>query len=65
MRRLQSLIQELNDEVYNPAGLNILWPRKVAFLFVTDGSTLTHSFADGNRILCEFHVSYPPYHPNH
>ncbi|KAJ6498000.1 Golgin subfamily A member 7/ERF4 family-domain-containing protein, partial [Mycena vitilis] len=35
MRRLQLLIDELNMQVYNPAGLNILWPRKVAFLFVS------------------------------
>ncbi|KAJ7652017.1 Golgin subfamily A member 7/ERF4 family-domain-containing protein [Mycena polygramma] len=34
MRRLQLLIDELNVQVYNPAGLNILWPRKVAFLFM-------------------------------
>ncbi|KAJ6626977.1 Golgin subfamily A member 7/ERF4 family-domain-containing protein, partial [Mycena sp. CBHHK59/15] len=34
MRRLQQLIRDLNVEVYNPVGLNILWPRKVAFLFV-------------------------------
>ena len=35
MRRLKNLIDELNVEIYNPAGLNILWPRKVAFLFVS------------------------------
>ncbi|KAL1709401.1 Golgin subfamily A member 7/ERF4 family-domain-containing protein [Schizophyllum commune] len=34
MRRLKNLIDELNVEIYNPAGLNILWPRKVAFLFL-------------------------------
>ncbi|KAJ7480060.1 Golgin subfamily A member 7/ERF4 family-domain-containing protein [Mycena galericulata] len=34
MRRLQQLISELNAEVYNPVGLNILWPRRVAFLFM-------------------------------
>ncbi|KAJ7789460.1 Golgin subfamily A member 7/ERF4 family-domain-containing protein, partial [Mycena olivaceomarginata] len=34
MRQLQLLIQELNERVYNPVGLNILWPRKVAFLFM-------------------------------
>jgi hypothetical protein len=36
MRRLEGLIQDLNIEVYNPVGLNIRWPRKVAFLFVSD-----------------------------
>ncbi|CAK5279850.1 unnamed protein product [Mycena citricolor] len=34
MRRLQRIIGDLNAHVYNPAGLNILWPRKVAFLFM-------------------------------
>jgi len=34
MRRLQHLINELNAQVYNPVGLNILWPHKVAFLFM-------------------------------
>ncbi|KAJ6569544.1 Golgin subfamily A member 7/ERF4 family-domain-containing protein [Mycena capillaripes] len=34
MRRLQLLIDELNVRVYNPVGLNILWPRSVAFLFM-------------------------------
>ncbi|KAJ7238997.1 Golgin subfamily A member 7/ERF4 family-domain-containing protein [Mycena haematopus] len=34
MRQLQLLIQGLNERVYNPVGLNILWPRKVAFLFM-------------------------------
>ncbi|KAJ7451140.1 Golgin subfamily A member 7/ERF4 family-domain-containing protein [Mycena latifolia] len=34
MRRLQQLINELNAQVYNPVGLNILWPQRVAFLFM-------------------------------
>ncbi|KAF7367427.1 Golgin a7 [Mycena sanguinolenta] len=34
MQQLQLLIQGLNERVYNPVGLNILWPRKVAFLFM-------------------------------
>jgi len=34
MQRLQTLINNLNAEVYNPAGLNILWPRSVAFLYL-------------------------------
>lgn len=34
MRRLERKIDELNTQLYNPAGLNILWPRKVAFLFL-------------------------------
>jgi len=35
MQRLRELIDDLNAEVYNPVGLNILWPRSVAFLFVS------------------------------
>ncbi|KAH7908205.1 Golgin subfamily A member 7/ERF4 family-domain-containing protein [Hygrophoropsis aurantiaca] len=34
MRRLAQLIDDLNVQLYNPVGLNILWPRKVAFLFL-------------------------------
>ncbi|KZT08947.1 uncharacterized protein LAESUDRAFT_748573 [Laetiporus sulphureus 93-53] len=34
MLRLQHLIEDLNVQMYNPVGLNILWPRKVAFLFL-------------------------------
>ncbi|KAG5654345.1 hypothetical protein H0H81_004299 [Sphagnurus paluster] len=34
MRLLQQLIETLNVELYNPVGLNILWPRNVAFLYV-------------------------------
>ncbi|KAI0344237.1 hypothetical protein BDW22DRAFT_1145030 [Trametopsis cervina] len=34
MRRLQKLIEEINTTLYNPVGLNILWPRKVAFIFL-------------------------------
>jgi hypothetical protein len=32
--RLQHLIDELNVGTFNPVGLNILWPRNVAFLYV-------------------------------
>src|SRR6266542_2031433 len=35
MNRLKKLIEQLNSELYNPVGLNILWPRNVAFLFVS------------------------------
>jgi hypothetical protein len=34
MRRLKRMIEEMNTRIYNPVGLNILWPRNVAFLFV-------------------------------
>ena len=33
--RLQHLIDDLNIGTYNPVGLNILWPRNVAFLYVS------------------------------
>lgn len=35
MRRLKRKIEEQNTQLYNPVGLNILWPQKVAFLFVS------------------------------
>jgi len=34
MERLGYLFDDLNTGLYNPVGLNILWPRDVAFLFV-------------------------------
>ena len=34
MRRLKHRIEEMNTQIYNPVGLNILWPHNVAFLFV-------------------------------
>ncbi|GJJ08873.1 hypothetical protein Clacol_003093 [Clathrus columnatus] len=34
MRNLQILVDALNAELYNPQGLNILWPRRNAFLFL-------------------------------
>ncbi|KIK70337.1 hypothetical protein GYMLUDRAFT_267200 [Collybiopsis luxurians FD-317 M1] len=34
MKRLQQLFDALNTELYNPSGLNLLWPQKVAFLFL-------------------------------
>jgi len=34
MQRLQYLFDDLNSGLYNPVGLNLLWPRKVAFLFL-------------------------------
>jgi len=34
MKRLAGLFDQLNAEVFNPAGLNLLWPRKVGFLFL-------------------------------
>jgi len=34
MSRLQRLVDELNRQLFNPVGLNMLWPRKVGFLFL-------------------------------
>ena len=34
MERLRQMIDQLNSKLYNPVGLNILWPRNVAFLYV-------------------------------
>lgn len=34
MEQLHQLLDDLNSEVYNPVGLNILWPRNFAFLYV-------------------------------
>lgn len=34
MRRLKQKIEGINTQIYNPVGLNILWPRNVAFLFL-------------------------------
>ena len=35
MNRLRRHMDELNHQLFNPVGLNILWPRKVGFLFVS------------------------------
>ncbi|KAG8883756.1 hypothetical protein FRB97_005930 [Tulasnella sp. 331] len=34
MQRLARLFDRLNREIFNPVGLNLLWPRKSAFLFL-------------------------------
>jgi len=71
MERLALIIDQLNAEIYNPVGLNILWPRKSAFLFVSGDSP--HSFLKlltsssssslytvGNRVLCTLHQTIFP-----
>jgi hypothetical protein len=35
MKRLERLVEDLNLQLFNPAGLNVLWPRKVGFMFVS------------------------------
>ncbi|KAI9460207.1 Golgin subfamily A member 7/ERF4 family-domain-containing protein [Lactarius psammicola] len=34
MNRLRRHMDDLNHQLFNPVGLNILWPRKVGFLFL-------------------------------
>ncbi|CAD6889000.1 unnamed protein product [Tilletia controversa] len=34
MRRLEEFIHQVNLQIFNPAGLNILYPKKCAFLFL-------------------------------
>lgn len=36
MHRLHQLIDDYNTNLWNPVGLNILWPRNVAFMFVSE-----------------------------
>ncbi|KAF8480902.1 Golgin subfamily A member 7/ERF4 family-domain-containing protein, partial [Russula ochroleuca] len=35
MKRLERHMDDLNRQLFNLAGLNMLWPRKVGFLFVS------------------------------
>jgi hypothetical protein len=59
MKRLQRLIDDLNRQLFNLAGLNMLWPRKVGFLFVSrrrpfERFDYIDSIAKaGDRVLCE------------
>jgi len=34
MGRLKRRVDELNHRLFNPVGLNMLWPRKVGFIFL-------------------------------
>lgn len=54
MEELQKLFDQLNRTLFNPAGLNLLWPRKVGFLFVSSSlmplpcrSLEAHGVSDG------------------
>jgi len=38
MSRLKQLIEVMNRTTFNPVGLNIVWPKNVGFIFVSDGS---------------------------
>ena len=35
MKKFDKVLEQANREIYNPAGLNILSPRRTAFLFVS------------------------------
>lgn len=35
MSRLHQLIDVMNKDTFNPVGLNVVWPKDVAFLFVS------------------------------
>ena len=39
MSRLHQLIGEMNRNTFNPAGLNIVWPKNTGFLFVSNKTT--------------------------
>jgi len=58
MSRLHQLIDAMNTTTFNPVGLNIVWPKNVGFIFVSDGPSvinvmsLTFAFTVGDRILC-------------
>jgi hypothetical protein len=59
MNRLRRHMDELNHQLFNPVGLNILWPRKVGFLFVSYINDILAITFDksiipaGDRVLCE------------
>lgn len=61
MRRLKRKIDECNTQLFDPVGLHILWPQKVAFLFVSDCLSVMIDAVDsdrliaavGDRVLCE------------
>ena len=42
MSRLQQLIDVMNRTTFNPVGLNIVWPKNVAFIFVSNGSPVVN-----------------------
>ena len=46
MTRLQQLIDVMNKTTFNPVGLNIVWPKDVAFIFVSGGSPVVNVMKD-------------------
>jgi hypothetical protein len=46
MNRLEELFKELNETLYHPAGLSLVWPKKTAFLFVSVILNLLPDFPD-------------------
>ncbi|KAG8984942.1 hypothetical protein FRB94_005910 [Tulasnella sp. JGI-2019a] len=52
MRRLARLFDRLNREIFNPAGLNLVWPRKSAFLFLDIEYYVSNRFTAEHVIAC-------------
>lgn len=57
MNRLHHLIDVMNGTTFNPAGLNIVWPKNVGFIFVSDGSLLSMSW-DANLPSTQLEIEY-------
>jgi hypothetical protein len=57
MQKLQHSIDELNVKLYNPVGLHILWPRKVAFMFVSI-SVGSFVLPSANSLFVQLEIEY-------
>ena len=61
MKRLRHVIDDLNTMLFNPVGLNILWPGDVAFLYVGQFAAypkleLTPHFCRFEQLEIEYYV---------
>ena len=64
MKRLQGLMDDLNRQLFNLAGLNLLWPRKVGFLFVSRRRRPFERFivlTESPKLEIEYYVSWHLY----
>ena len=57
MQRLQDLLEKWNRDLYNPVGVNIRWPREVAFLFVS-AIFFRHGATDINDYSLQLEIEY-------
>lgn len=57
MIRLRHLIDDLNMGTFNPVGLNILWPRNLAFLYVSSLRSCSNSTLTTAQLEIEYYVS--------